>query len=92
MCLSGSALFATGCDANDLTINYILPLGLAGTPGLLNPFGIVQAFVNSWLGTILPSGSSSSTGSATSGRTSASSPAPSSNDAVLGAVATQNRE
>jgi hypothetical protein len=45
--------FSTGCDPlNSInSINVILPLGLGGTPGLLNPFGIIQALVNSALGT-----------------------------------------
>lgn len=92
ICLTTAALFATGCDANNLSINYVLPLGLAGTPGLLNPFGIVQAFVNAWLGTILPS-SSSSSASSSSGSTTAGSPTPSSSNAgVLGVLTNQNGE
>ena len=34
----------------NMTINLILPLGLNGNPGLLNPFGLVQALVNSLAG------------------------------------------
>jgi hypothetical protein len=44
---------STGCDPlNSInSLNIIIPLGLGGTPGLLNPFGIIQAMVNSALGT-----------------------------------------
>lgn len=52
--LACSAL-CSGCEpANwfgNMNVNVVMPLGLGGTPGRLNPFGIVQAFVNSMLGT-----------------------------------------
>jgi hypothetical protein len=45
---------STGCDAlrffgPNLTIGFTIPLGLNGSPGILNPFGIVQALVNAAL-------------------------------------------
>ena len=45
--------FSTGCNPLNsvANVNVIVPLGLGGTPGLLNPFGIIQAMVNSALGT-----------------------------------------
>ncbi|MCA9255858.1 MAG: hypothetical protein KDA33_09480 [Phycisphaerales bacterium] len=50
-----ASLFSTGCDPVDwvgpnLTVYLSVPFGLAGNPGLLNPFGIVQALVNNALG------------------------------------------
>ncbi|HVP12843.1 MAG TPA: hypothetical protein VMV94_16840 [Phycisphaerae bacterium] len=47
--------FAIGCEplnwfGTGFSVNFVVPLGLAGTPGLLNPFGIVQAVVNAALG------------------------------------------
>ena len=88
VCLTASALFAAGCDGSDFNFNIVVPVGLGGTPGILNPFGIVQAFVNAWLSTILPSGSTSTTTTGTS--TTAGLPTPSSNLGAIGAVATQN--
>ncbi len=46
---------AAGCEPSNffrsnLSVNVVVPLGLAGTPGLLNPFGVVQAVVNAMLG------------------------------------------
>lgn len=46
---------ATGCTplnwfGNNLDVNVVIPLGLGGSPGIFNPFGIVQALVNSALG------------------------------------------
>lgn len=43
--------FVAGCEplgffGPNLGINLIVPLGLNGNPGVLNPFGIVQALVN----------------------------------------------
>lgn len=57
-----------GCDAVGLlgpnfSLNYVLPLGFGGAPGLYNPYGIVQAIVNSLLGTALPSGDGGDGGS-----------------------------
>ena len=51
--LVACSTFSAGCDPlNSLnSVNVIVPLGLAGTPGLLNPFGLIQALVNSALGT-----------------------------------------
>lgn len=50
-----ASLFSTGCNPVDwvgpnLTIFLSVPFGLGGSPGLLNPFGIVQALVNNALG------------------------------------------
>lgn len=50
-----ASIFSTGCDPVDwvgpnLTIFLSVPFGLGGNPGLLNPFGIVQALVNNALG------------------------------------------
>jgi hypothetical protein len=47
--------FSIGCEplnwfGTGFSLNFVIPLGLGGTPGLLNPFGIVQAIVNSALG------------------------------------------
>lgn len=46
--------FSIGCEpanwVSNGTLNIIVPMGLAGSPGLLNPFGIVQAIVNAALG------------------------------------------
>ncbi len=44
-----------GCDlvslfGTNMSINTVVPIGLGGSPGLLNPFGIVQAWVNSLIG------------------------------------------
>ncbi|MBI5762123.1 MAG: hypothetical protein HZA51_01220 [Planctomycetes bacterium] len=62
--LSCSLVGSAGCE--NVNVNYILPLGFGGTPGVFNPFGITQAFVNAWLGAVLPSSSSSSSGSSSS--------------------------
>lgn len=47
--------FSIGCNpinwfGSNASYNLIIPMGLGGTPGLLNPFGIVQAMVNAALG------------------------------------------
>jgi hypothetical protein len=47
--------FSTGCDlinffGTGFSVNLIVPMGLGGTPGFLNPFGITQALVNEALG------------------------------------------
>ncbi len=44
-----------GCDlvglfGSNMSVNMVVPVGLGGSPGLLNPFGIVQAWVNSLIG------------------------------------------
>jgi len=49
-----SSTFSAGCEpsgwfGSNFSMNVVVPLGLAGTPGLLNPFGIVQAWVNAWV-------------------------------------------
>jgi len=49
------ATLSTGCNplnwiGPNLTIGITIPLGLGGNPGIFNPFGIVQALVNSLLG------------------------------------------
>jgi len=45
---------STGCNPINWfsggSVNVIVPMGLGGSPGLLNPFGIVQALVNAALG------------------------------------------
>lgn len=46
---------STGCVplgwlGPNLTVYFNIPLGLNGNPGYYNPFGIVQAIVNSVLG------------------------------------------
>lgn len=71
--LTCSLVGSTGCE--NVSVNYILPLGLGGTPGVFNPFGITQAFVNAWLGTVLPS-SSSGTSSDSSSSVISTSPTP----------------
>lgn len=67
-----TALFVSpmlaGCDAvgvlgPNFSLNYVLPLGFGGAPGLYNPYGIVQAIVNSLLGSALPSGDGGDSGS-----------------------------
>lgn len=34
---------------DNFSLNVVVPMGLGGTPGVLNPFGIVQALVNAQL-------------------------------------------
>jgi hypothetical protein len=60
-------VFSTGCPfGGNVSINAVVPLGLGGSPGAYNPFGIVQALVNSLLGAVLPAtGGSGGTGSGT---------------------------
>jgi len=46
---------ATGCEpagffGANMSINLNLPLGLSGSPGYYNPFGIVQTIVDNLLG------------------------------------------
>ncbi len=58
---------AAGCEpsnffGSNLNVNVVVPLGLAGTPGLLNPFGVVQAFVNALLGADASTGDTSESG------------------------------
>jgi hypothetical protein len=45
--------FSTGCNplgwfGSNFTLTLYIPLGLDGTPGILNPFGIFQALVDQW--------------------------------------------
>jgi len=51
---------STGCSSlftsGSASYNVIIPLGLGGSPGVFNPFGIVQALVNAALGTALGTG------------------------------------
>ena len=37
----------------NINISYIIPLGFGGAPGMFNPYGIVQALVNAFLGATL---------------------------------------
>lgn len=68
-CISASAL-SGGCAIDNplgfigpnLTINLILPLGLNGNPGLLNPFGIIQALVAGTLNLASTNGTNTGTG------------------------------
>ena len=68
-CIGASAL-STGCAIDNplgfigpnLTINLVLPLGLNGNPGLLNPFGIIQALVTGSLGLAASNGGTNNTG------------------------------
>jgi hypothetical protein len=87
--MSFFTLSGTSCE--NVNINYIVPLGFAGTPGVFNPFGIVQAFVNAWLGTVLP-GSSSSSSASSSDSSSGIAPSPAPDlGAIGGVVVTQPR-
>ncbi len=58
------SMFSIGCEparwAGSASVNLIVPMGLAGSPGLLNPFGIVQALVNAALGLGASGGEASS--------------------------------
>jgi hypothetical protein len=50
---------ATGCSLSGLyynqpTFNLNIPLGLDGFGGLLNPFGIITALVNTFIGSTFP--------------------------------------
>ena len=88
ICVACCSVLSTGClIGENLTITTVIPVGLAGTPGLLNPFGIVQAFVNAALSNILGTGStSSSSGSSTS---STITPSPTPSVAAIGAAVSQ---
>ncbi len=49
------AVLTAGCEplgwiGPNFNVYTVVPLGLGGSPGLLNPFGIVQALVNALLG------------------------------------------
>lgn len=50
------SLLSTGCEplnwfGSNFALTVVVPVGLGGSPGILNPFGIVQAIVNALLGT-----------------------------------------
>jgi hypothetical protein len=65
LAVAAAVLFSpmlVGCDAvgvlgPNFSLNYVLPLGFGGAPGLFNPYGIIQALVNVALGSALPSDS-----------------------------------
>lgn len=62
---------STGCDpinwfGPNLFVSLNIPLGLGGAPGLLNPFGIVQALINSAVGASADAGDSATFPSPTS--------------------------
>ncbi len=40
----------------NFNLSIVVPLGLNGTPGVLNPFGIVQAVVNALIGSTATAG------------------------------------
>jgi len=49
------SMLTAGCEplgwfGPNFNVYTVIPLGLGGSPGLLNPFGIVQAVVNALLG------------------------------------------
>ncbi len=64
---------ANGCEpagffGANLSINTSLPLGLSGSPGFYNPFGIVQSIVDNLLGsTTTAGGGSGGTGGGSGG-------------------------
>lgn len=68
-CITASAL-SSGCAIHNwlgifgpnFTINLVIPLGLNGNPGLLNPFGIIQALVSGTLALAGNPGASNGTG------------------------------
>lgn len=73
-CIAASAL-SSGCAIHNwlgifgpnFSINLVIPLGLNGNPGLLNPFGIIQALVNGTLGLAASNGGSNGTGGSNTG-------------------------
>ena len=88
ICVAFCSAFSTGClFGENLTITAVIPVGLAGTPGFLNPFGIVQAFVNAALSSILGTGSSTTSSSGSTAATITPSPTPS--IAAIGAAVSQ---
>jgi len=66
--LVACALLSSGCILahDNVSINLIVPLGFGGSPGIFNPFGIVQALVNSLLGAALPTGMGGGSGAPSS--------------------------
>jgi hypothetical protein len=49
------SLLSIGCEpanwfGSNFGLTVVVPVGLGGSPGVLNPFGIVQALVNALLG------------------------------------------
>ncbi len=49
------SMLTAGCEplgwfGPNFNVYTVIPLGLGGTPGLLNPFGIIQGLVNALLG------------------------------------------
>lgn len=65
-----SATLATGCEparwfGPNFTVTNVIPVGLGGSPGILNPFGVVQALVNSLLGVGTTTTDTSDTGTGT---------------------------
>ena len=55
------SLLSTGCEpanwfGSNFGLTVVVPVGLGGSPGVLNPFGIVQALVNALLGTAASTG------------------------------------
>src|SRR5436309_15910896 len=74
ICLGACSLLSGGCSPSRLfganfSLSLVIPLGLGGTPGIANPFGIVQALVNSILGTQTVDGTPSSSPLAGTGTT-----------------------
>lgn len=69
-CCIGVSALSSGCSIHNwlgifgpnFSINLVIPLGLNGNPGLLNPFGIVQALVNGTLGLVASNGGTNGTG------------------------------
>ena len=59
-------LFASALSGG-CSINLVIPLGLNGNPGLLNPFGIIQALVTGSLGLAANNSGSNGTGGAGNG-------------------------
>jgi hypothetical protein len=73
------APLSSGCEpinwfGPNFSLDLVIPLGLGGTPGLLNPFGIVQALVNALFGAT-SAGATSSASYPTPNAQSPSSPA-----------------
>jgi len=65
---------SSGCRAVRLfgpnfSLSLIIPLGLNGNPGILNPFGLVQGVVNNLLGVSGTSGGSATPGGTDGGGT-----------------------
>lgn len=72
LALLSCATVSTGCEPSgllgaNLNLNFIVPLGLNGTPGFYNPFGLVQALVNSLVRATTPGSDGGSGGGAGDG-------------------------